>query len=161
MVGMAEETLEQKLKRHEDALSLCIAEIEKLRAENTLLRSAEGAHDVLRRIYLDEAQPSGTRVKAAQAAMNFEKPRLESVPPPMDLVPEPPSEPLADVVSRQRARCDRMLADDPQFLALRSHQVIELKPNGGNGSDGDDTASRVVVRLECNGQHSPTALVLN
>ena len=51
MAGMVEETLEQKLKRHEDALSLCIAEIEKLRAENEKLRSEEGAHDVLRRLY--------------------------------------------------------------------------------------------------------------
>jgi len=64
------------------------------------------------------------------------------VPPPMDLVAEP-EESLADRVTRQRARADKMMASDPQFLALRNHQVIELKPTGnanGNGSDGDDTA---------------------
>ena len=51
MAGMAEvaETLEAKLKRHEDALSLCIAEIEKLRAENERLRAEGGAHTALRR----------------------------------------------------------------------------------------------------------------
>ena len=136
MVGMAEETLEQKLKRHEDALSLCIAEIEKLRAENTLLRSAEGAHDVLRRIYLDEAQPSGTRVKAAQASINFEKSRLENVPPPMDLTTEP-YEPLADVVARQRARCEKMWREDPQFQGLRSGGYL---PKGNGGGDDNNSS---------------------
>src|SRR6516162_7158296 len=100
---MVEETLEQKLKRHEDALSLCIAEIDRLRAENERLRSAEGAHDVLRRLYLDEAQNPNTRLRAAQAALNVEKPRLESVPPPLELVAEK-IEPLADRVARQRRR---------------------------------------------------------
>ena len=50
---MVEETLEQKLKRHEDALSLCIAEIEKLRAENERLRAEGGAHTALRSVYND------------------------------------------------------------------------------------------------------------
>jgi hypothetical protein len=31
------ETLEAKLRRHEDALSLCMVEIQKLRAENAAL----------------------------------------------------------------------------------------------------------------------------
>jgi hypothetical protein len=128
------ESLEQKLRRHEEALSLCIAEIEKLRAENALLRSAEGAHDVLRRLYLDENQSSGTRLKAAAASLNFEKPRLESVSPPLELTAEP-IEPLADVVARQRARCDEM-QKSPEFRRLASRQVIELKPNGN--ADGDD-----------------------
>src|SRR6516162_3911022 len=95
--GMVEETLEQKLKRHEDALSLCIAEIEKLRAENERLRSAEGAHDVLRRLYLDEAQNPNTRVRAAQAALNVEKPRLAPTEAPLELVKEPDYLPLAEV----------------------------------------------------------------
>jgi len=88
MVGMVEESLEQKLKRHEDALALCIAEITKLRAENERLRSAEGAHDVLRRLYLDENQSSNVRVLAARAALNVEKPALKPTEAPMDLVAE-------------------------------------------------------------------------
>jgi hypothetical protein len=51
--------------------------------------------------------------------------------------PAEPAEDLATLVARQRARADRMLLEDPQFQALRSHQVIPLKPNG-NGSTGDD-----------------------
>ena len=38
MAGMVEETLEQRLKRHEDALVACMAEITRLREENTRLR---------------------------------------------------------------------------------------------------------------------------
>ena len=49
IAGMVEETLEAKLKRHEDALVACMAEITKLREENARLRSSENnAHAVLR-----------------------------------------------------------------------------------------------------------------
>ena len=68
MAGMAEvvETPEQKLKRHEDALVACMAEITKLREENARLRSSENnAHSVLREIYNDPDAPHGVRVKAA------------------------------------------------------------------------------------------------
>ena len=130
------ETLEAKLKRHEDALVACMAEIEKLRAENALLLSAEGAHDVLRRIYLNEAESSGTRVKAAQASINFEKPRLESVPPPLELVAEP-VESLASIVERQPARMNRILALP---LEERERMIAGVVRRDGNGQD-DDTGS--------------------
>ena len=131
MAGMVEETLEQKLRRHEDALVACMAEITKLRAENARLRSEAGAHDVLRNIYLDEAQSSGVRVKAAQAALNVEKPRLTPQPAPLDLVAQP-VEDLATLVHRRRARQDaleNLPLDDPRRFEWRD----------GNGSD-DDTA---------------------
>jgi hypothetical protein len=132
----AAETLEAKLKRHEDALIACMAEIEKLRAENALLRSAEGAHDVLRRIYLNESESSNARIKAAQASINFEKSRLENVPPPLDLVAEQ-HESLADIVTRQRARC-RAIQALP--LEQRAAMISGVAPGDGNGRD-DDTAS--------------------
>jgi hypothetical protein len=115
---MVEETLEAKLKRHEDALVACMAEIEKLRAENALLRSAEGAHDVLRRIYLNEAESSNARIKAAQASINYEKSRLENVPPALELTARK-DEPLADMVHRRRRRADALQGeplDSPKFL---------------------------------------------
>ena len=137
IAGMVEETLEAKLKRHEDALVACMAEITKLREENARLRSSENnAHAVLREVYNDPTASPAVRVKAAGLALPHEVPRLESVPPPLDLVAEP-VEPLADVVARQRARADKMMRDDPQFRALRSRQVIPLKPNG-NGDDRND-----------------------
>jgi hypothetical protein len=110
---MTDETAEQKLARFETVLDLQMKEIDRLR-----LRSAEGAHDVLRRLYLDEAQNPNTRLRAAQAALNVEKPRLESVPPPLELVAEK-IEPLADRVARQRRRASALEAeplDSPKFL---------------------------------------------
>ena len=127
------ETLEAKLKRHEDALVACMAEITKLREENARLRSSEkNAHSVLREVYNDPTASPAVRVKAAGLALPHETPRLESVPPPLELIAEP-VEPLADVVARQRARADRMLREDPQFQALRNSGYL-LKGNGNDDS---------------------------
>jgi hypothetical protein len=138
MVEVAE-TLEAKLKRHEDALVACMAEIEKLRAENALLRSAEGAHDVLRRIYLNESESSNARIKAAQASINFEKSRLENVPPPLNLVAEQ-HESLADIVTRQRARADAMQPKLIEQTIKDNEAAARAWRNGGNGRD-DNTGS--------------------
>jgi len=74
-----------------------------LREENARLRSSENnAHAVLREVYNDPTASPAVRVKAAGLALPHEVPRLESVPPPLDLVAEP-VEPLAEVVRRQRA----------------------------------------------------------
>src|SRR6516162_5260101 len=97
------ETLEAKLKRHEDALVACMAEITRLREENTRLRSEKSdALSVLREVYNDPTASPSHRIKAAGLALPHEVPRPESVPPPLDLVAEP-VEPLAEVVRRQRA----------------------------------------------------------
>ena len=127
------------LKAYADRLErLCRAqadEIGRLRQENETLRSAEGAHDVLRRIDLNEAESSNTRVKAAQASINFEKSKLENVPPPLNLVREPDL-PLAEVVRMQRARADAALLTDPQFEAWRNRRHL---PSTGV-SNGDDSS---------------------
>jgi len=93
---------------------------------------------VLREVYNDPTASPAVRVKAAGLALPHETPRLESVPPPLDLVAEP-IEPLADVIRRQRARVDRMLAEDPQYRDLPK-SFISFKPTSGNGQD-DDTGS--------------------
>ena len=79
--GMVEvvETLEAKLKRHEGALSLCMAEIEKLRAENQRLRSESGAHTALRSVYNDTQASETNKVRAAAAAIGYEQPKIGSV----------------------------------------------------------------------------------
>jgi hypothetical protein len=130
---MTEETVEQKLARYEFVLDAYVRELTTLREENERLKSADGAHDVLRRIYLNEAESSNTRLKAAQASINFEKSRLENVPPPLELAAEP-YEPLAVVVERQRARAERIAREDPFF---RSHPLLEGNGSGGNSQDGD------------------------
>jgi hypothetical protein len=135
--GMAEvvETPEQKLKRHEDALIACMAEIERLRAENARLRSSESnAHSVLKEVYSDPSTPPALRIKAAGLALPHEVPRLESVPPPLELIAEP-VESLADVVTRQRARADRFLA---MSMAQRE-ALIGAGVSKSDGSDDDDT----------------------
>ena len=131
------ETAEEKLARFETVIDLQMKELDRLRAENERLRTVAGAHGVLKEIYLNPDAPQGNRIKAAQAALPHEVPRLESVPPPLDLVAEP-IEPLADVVARQRARADRMLAEDPQFLAVRNYRAISLEGNGSDDGDSND-----------------------
>jgi hypothetical protein len=136
---MTEETAEQKIARYEYVLDAYVRELTTLREENERLRSAAGAHEVLKSIYLDEAQASGVRVKAAQAALPHEKPRLAPVEAPMELVAEP-YEPLAVVVERQRARA-RAINALP--LSVREAMVRGVAPDitlDGNGRD-DDTGS--------------------
>src|SRR6516162_7601893 len=106
------ETAEEKLARFETVISLQMQEIDRLRAENERLRTVAGAHGVLKEIYLDPDAPQGNRIKAAQAALPHETPRLTPVPPPLDLVAEE-IEPLADLIARQRARVDRMQLEPP------------------------------------------------
>ena len=136
MASMVEETTEQKLKRHEDALVACMAEITKLRAENARLRSSENnAHSVLREIYNDPDAPQGVRVKAAGLALQHETPRLTPVSPPLDLVAEV-IEPLSVVVERQRKRADALLA-----LPMEERERLIRGVVRRDGSGGDNTSS--------------------
>jgi hypothetical protein len=125
-----------KLAECESIIAQLVAKLQETVDENDRLQAVvakltEGtgdAHTTLRRLYLDEALPPTARVRAAAAALNFEKPRLESVPPPLDLTAEETPEPLADLVTRQRRRADAMLLEPP----FRDLQVVSRK---GNGSD--------------------------
>jgi hypothetical protein len=126
------ETVEQKLKRHEDALIACMAEITKLREENARLRSEADAHTVLRSIYSDPDAPQTNRIKAAAASLAHEKPRLQPVPPPLDLVAEP-VEDLATLVTKRRARQAAL----EQPYRLDGNQVVLIQGNGRNDGSGD------------------------
>ena len=106
MVEVAE-TLEAKLKRHEDALAACMVEIQRLRAENASLKANASAHQTLKEIYGNPAEPTSNRIRAATAALACETPRLESVPPPLDLIAAEEIEPLSVVVERQRRQWPR------------------------------------------------------
>jgi hypothetical protein len=120
---------------YEDVLRRLTAKCEELVAENARLRSSENnAHSVLREVYNDPTASPAVRVKAAGLALPHEVPRLESVPPPLDLVAEP-VKPLADVVARQRVRANRLLA-----LSLEERSALITGTGRGNGQD-DDTGS--------------------
>jgi hypothetical protein len=133
--GMVEETAEQKLQRHEHALELCMAEIQKLRAENAALRSADGAIDVLRNIYRDESAPRSDRIKAANGAIAYEQPKILPVQPAMNLVADDPDSnlPLAELVTKRRARQNAL--EPPYRVLPGSHDVVLLKGNGNNSND--------------------------
>jgi hypothetical protein len=135
---MVEETAEQKLKRHEDALVACMAEITKLREENTRLRAEKSdALSVCREVYSDPKADPALRLRAAGLALPHEVPRLMPEPKPLELVAEP-YEPLAAVVERQRARMRRLQALP---LEVREQMVRGVTHSDGNGSDDDTAAS--------------------
>jgi hypothetical protein len=115
-----------------DVMRRQMARIAELEAEVERLRSAASAHDVLKSIYSDANQPTGHRLKAAGLALGHESPPLKPAEAPLDLVAAE-IEPLADVVRRQRARADRMLLEDPAFLAVRDFK--------GSDSDSDSNSN--------------------
>jgi hypothetical protein len=108
-----------------------MAKVEELVAANERLSSELTAHQTLRAIYSDSTQPATVRVKAATAALNVETPRLEPQPAPLDLSCEV-IEPLADVIARQRARCDRLQREVAD--AMQREMRVLVRP-GSNGSD--------------------------
>jgi hypothetical protein len=126
----------------EDVIRLLTAKLEEtvgendqLREENARLRSDIDAHTVLKEIYSDPAVPQVLRVKAAQAALNIEKPRLLPERAPLELQAEP-AECLADTVHRQRARMDQILRLP---LEQRSELFAPGRRHSGNGNDDDSS----------------------
>ena len=108
-----------------EKIELLRAKLEEMLSENDRLRAlvakltegTDDAHSTLRRLYLDETQSPNARIKAAQASINFEKSRLESTPPPLELTAKP-VEDLATLVHRRRRRqiaVQGRLEGDPEF----------------------------------------------
>src|SRR5262249_27261076 len=86
------------------------------------------------------ANDEGLRVKAAQAALNVETPRLTPQPPAIDSTCEE-IEPLAVVVERQRRRADAMQREGRDIEVSPSGAARILPKPGSNGGNGsDDTA---------------------
>jgi hypothetical protein len=127
--------LQGKLAEYEGIIQMLTAKVEELVAANERLTSELTAHQTLKAIYADPNQPATVRVRAAQAALNVESPKLQSVPPPLDLVAEK-IEPLAELVNKRRARQD--LLEPPHRVLSDGHTVVLFKGNGRN--DGDDSS---------------------
>jgi hypothetical protein len=115
---MTEETAEQKLKRYEYVLDAQADEIDKLRAEVERLRSAAGAHGVLKSIYLNGELPEGLRAKAAASAIVHEVPKLMPERAPLELQAEP--------VETLFEQADRRMRKQLPLVG----QQIEVQPNG-------------------------------
>jgi hypothetical protein len=116
-------------------IELQIAEIEKLRAENQRLidwiMGDADAHTTLQSIYLDPNAPQGNRIKAANAAIPFEKGKRLSEPA-FELRAE--LIPLKDLLAARRARQAQLIGVMP---SPDGNRIIDLlpEPNGGNGND--------------------------
>ena len=116
---------------YDDVVRQLMQKLEQLAAENAALKANNAsAHQTLRAIYADSTQPATVRVRAATAALNVETPRLESVPPAIDVTATEYEE-LSVVVQRQRARLDKLHALP---LAVREAMILGV----GNSSDGSD-----------------------
>jgi hypothetical protein len=96
------------------------------------------AHQTLKAIYANPAEPTVHRIRAAQAALAHETPKLQPVPPPLELTAEPVV-PLAELVEQRRARQNALC---PQSVdQRRSDDVLDLVPvasSSGHDGNGDD-----------------------
>jgi hypothetical protein len=138
MASMVEETTEQKLKRHEDALAACMTEITRLREENARLRSSESnAHSVLKEVYNDPTASPNVRVKAAGLAIAHETPRLMPEKAAIDVTAEEII-PLAELVAKQRKRADAMQREGRDIEVSPSGAVRVLPKPGRNDDGGND-----------------------
>jgi len=136
---MTDAEFQNRLAEYEDMVRLLTTKLEELAAENTRLRSSENnAHAVLREVYNDPTASPAVRVKAAGLALPHEVPRLAPVAPAIDATCEEVYEPLADVIARQRARCDRMQREARDIEVLPNGTVRVLPKPGSNGGAGSD-----------------------
>jgi len=124
-----DELIRQLAQRLREAVD----ENDKLRALVANLTEGATAHTVLQSLYRDPNQPTGHRIKAAQAALGHESAPLKPVEPAIDATCEEII-PLAELVTQRRARADEMLRERREIRVLPSGQVIELKGNGGDSS---------------------------
>jgi hypothetical protein len=134
------ETAEEKLARFETVIGLQMQEIDRLRSENERLRTVAGAHGVLKEIYLDPDAPQGNRIKAATAALPHETPRLMPQPPAIDATCQEII-PLAELVSRRRARQDAMEREARDIEVDSFGRIVRVLPKPGSNGSCDDTAS--------------------
>ena len=111
-----------------------VDENDRLKALVTNLTEGANAHQTLQSLYRNAELPESLRAKCAIGALPHETPRLEPVPPPLELVAEPVIPPLAQLVEERRARMNKWLA---LTLAEREAMITGV---GGDAGDGDDTA---------------------
>jgi hypothetical protein len=123
-------SIQSQLYEAEYVIRAQMARIAELEAEVERLRSAAGAHEVLKSIYTDANQPTGHRIKAAGIAIGHEVPKLTSVPPALELSAEE-IEPLAVLVEKRRARQNLLCPASTDLVPVASSR------SNGNGNDSD------------------------
>jgi hypothetical protein len=141
---MTDADLQSKLTESEDVirqlvirLQEAIDEVDRLKSVVAKLTGTGDAHSILRRIYLNEAESSNARIKAAQASINYEKSRLENVPPPLELTAKP-VEDLATLIHRRRRRSAALEGGQPvEKWIEREDGTYPADDDPGDGGNGD------------------------
>jgi len=140
---MTDTDLQSKLVEREDVirqlvtrLQEAIDENDRLKAELARLTEGASAYATLSDIHRNRDLPESVRLRAAIGCLPHELPKIQSVPPAIDVTAEP-VRPLSEIVAEQRARCDRLLALP---LEERERLIKGVVRHDGNGQD-DDTGS--------------------
>jgi hypothetical protein len=111
-----------------------VDENDKLRAELARMTEGASAYATLSDIHRNRDLSAAVRTKAASACLPHEMPRLESVPPAIDVVGEEII-PLPQLIAQRRAYADRMDAEARDIEVLPNGTVRVLPKPGSNGSD--------------------------
>jgi len=114
-----------------------VDENDRLRAELARMTEGASAYATLSDIHRNRELPAAVRTKAASACLPHEMPRLEPVPPAVGATCEEII-PLAELVTQQRARADRMQREARNIEVLRDGTVRVLPKPSSNGS-GDSS----------------------
>ena len=133
----AMDSIKAKFDEYEYLLRLQTEKLEELAAENERLVAACDAHGVLKSIYHDPNASQTNRLKAAAASLPMEKPKLMSVPAPLDLQAAE-IVPLKELVEARRARQDRL---EPPHEVING-QVVLLKPYTDGSHEPSDTGDK-------------------
>ena len=151
-VMAAMDSIASKFAEYEYTIRLLTAKLEETAAELERVRTEGGAHVALKEIYLDPAAPQGNRIKAAQAALTVEKPRLAMT---AYVGKDKTGEviiPLAELVAKRRRRqaaLENEPMGSPKYLewverpdgSYPAEDHLLPSPGHGNGSDDDTAAS--------------------
>ena len=139
------ESIKTKFAEYEYTIKLLTAKVEELAAENELLKSNLDAHQTLRQIYSNPNSAEGNRIKAAQADLTVEKPRLAMTAYVGKQQTEEVIIPLADLIRRRRARADALQGlplGHPRYLEWVDRDAADFTDSAGNsfapkGQDDD------------------------
>ena len=144
-VMAAMDSIASKFAEYEYTIKLLTSKLEELPAENELLKSNLDAHQTLRQIYSNPNSAEGNRIKAAQAALTVEKPRLARTAYVGKQQTEEVIIPLADLIRRRRARADALQGlplGHPRYLEWIDRDGEDFTDSAGNSSakgQDDDT----------------------
>jgi hypothetical protein len=129
----------QYIERLEFACREQMAEIDKLRSENQRLidwiMGDADAHTCLQAVYNDPAASQANRVKAAAASLPFEKPKLTSVPPCLELRAESLS--IKDLLAARIARQERVAGLGSTEPPIDVLSITDGRRLNGNGNESD------------------------